>query len=310
MIMFKRYLLILLLGLMSPAFAEEVETAPTFLDQLEALAKFQVNDLLDQSVQAYYGADIALEQGDHPTLLHDAAIMGLLNLLDYLVKHDSHGVDYAYKDGPTPLGYIAGDNQLDAAKILLKAGANPNNEGNMEGKFPLSSAIISGNVQMVRLLLDYKAKIHKGHYYQSPLGLILERNDLEILQIVDGYDFQLDALDDELRKLVLEYLNSDFIEEDVLKILIRHGFDIYAKSPDTVAFIQQYSEQIKHTDVKQMLQELYTDQATETRLEETSQPDPTKKPSLSSETSTEQHSSDSPEAAKTEIQQPSDTVTR
>jgi len=257
--MIKKCLLILLLsfGLLSSAYADEVETSPSFLDQLEALAKFQVNDLLGKSVQAYYDADIALAQGDHPTLLHDAAIMGLLNLLHYLVKHDEHGVDYAYKEGPTPLGYIAGDNQLEAAKILLEAGANPNSVGDMEGQFPLSSAIISGNVQMIRLLLDYKAKIHNGHYYQSPLGLILERNDLETLQLVDRYDFQLNALDDELRKLVLEYLNSDFIEEDVLKILIKHGFDIYAKTSETAAFIQQYSQQIKHADVKQMLQDLY-----------------------------------------------------
>jgi len=301
---------------MSPAFAEDREAAPTFLDQLEALAKFQVNDLLEKSVRAYYDADIALEQGDHPTLLHDAAIMGLLNLLDYLVKHDAHGVDYAYKKGPTPLGYIAGDNQLDAAKILLEAGANPNNEGNMEGKFPLSSAIISGNVQMVRLLLDYKAQIHSGHYYQSPLGLILERNDLEILQIVDRYDFQLDALDDELRKLVLEYLNSDFIEEDVLKILIKHGFDIYAKSPDTAAFIQKYSKQIKHADVKQMLQDLYIDQVTKTRTEETSLPEQVKEPSTAATSSTiattaaaiEHHSSNNLETAETEIKPLNNTV--
>ena len=285
--MFKRYVLAFLLSLMSPTFAVETETtqtpiSATFLDQLEALAKFQVNDLLKQSVQAYYNADIALAQGEHPTLLHDAAIMGLLNLLDYLLKHDSHGVDYAYKAGPTPLGYIAGDNQLEAAKILLEAGANPNNVGNMKGKFPLSSAIISGNIQMVRLLLDYKAKIHIGDYYQSPLGLILERNDLEILQIVDHYHFQLDALDDELRKLVLEYLNSDFIEEDVLKILIQHGFDIYAKSPDTEAFIKKYSKQIKHADVKQMLQDLYTHQAKKARseVEETPQTAPSLSPSF------------------------------
>jgi hypothetical protein len=246
------------LGFISPIFAEETKVSTSFLEQLEALAEYEINDLLQQSMQNYYAADIALAQGDHPILLHDAAIMGLLNLLSYLVEHDPHGVDYAYKNGPTPLGYIAGDNQLAAAKILLKAGANPNNSGNMEEQFPLSSAIISGNVQMVRLLLAYKAKIHNGHYYQSPLGLILERNDLEMLQIVDHYNFQLDALDDELRKLVLEYLNSDFIEEDVLKILIKHGFDIYAKTPKIAAFIQQYAQQIKHDDVKKMLQDLYS----------------------------------------------------
>jgi ankyrin repeat protein len=223
-------------------------------------------DVLEKSVQTYYDSDPKLAQGDYPTLLHDAAIMGLPNLLRYLVAHDTHGVDYAYKGGPTPLGYIAGDNQLDAARILLKAGANPNSTGNMEGVFPLSSAVISGNMQMVRLLLDYKAKIHNGQYYQSPLGLALERNDLEILQIFDTYEFTLDSLDKELRRLLLEYLNSDFVEEEVLKILIRHGFDIYTKTMDTPSFFKQYAPQIQHIDVKKMLQDLYTTEALEANV--------------------------------------------
>ena len=235
-------------------------TAPYYLEQLENLAEFEASDkdarnTLQGSIDKYYADE--LTQDKYPTLLHDAAITGLLNLLSYLIKNGPHKVNYAYIDGPTALGYISGDNQLKAAKILLHAGADANHVGNMAGQFPLSAAMISGNVQMVKLLLSYGAKVHIGLAYQSPLNLILERNDLEMLQMLDEYEFTFDPFNEELRKLVLSYLNSDFVEEAVLRILIKHGFDIYSKSAEHSSFIEQYAKQINHSDVKQMLSELY-----------------------------------------------------
>ncbi len=235
-------------------------TVPYYLEQLENLAEFEASDKESQaklqgSIDKYYADE--LTQDKYPTLLHDAAITGLLNLLSYLIKNGPHKVNYAYIDGPTALGYISGDNQIKAAKILLLAGADANHVGNMAGQFPLSAAIISGNVQMVKLLLSYGAKVHIGLAYQSPLNLILERNDLEMLQILDEYEFTFDPFNEELRKLVLSYLNSDFVEEAVLRILIKHGFDIYSKSAEHSSFIEQYAKQINHSDVKQMLSELY-----------------------------------------------------
>ncbi len=235
-------------------------TAPYYLEQLENLAEFEASDkgarnTLQGSIDKYYADE--LTQDKYPTLLHDAAITGLLNLLSYLIKNGPHKVNYAYIDGPTALGYISGDNQLKAAKILLLAGADANHVGNMAGQFPLSAAMISGNVQMVKLLLSHGAKVHIGLDYQSPLNLILERNDLEMLQMLDEYEFTFDPFNEELRKLVLGYLNSDFVEEAVLRILIKHGFDIYAKNAEHSSFIEQYAKQINHSDVKQMLSELY-----------------------------------------------------
>lgn len=238
-----------------PAFAESQSTP--FLEELEALAQFKATDVLSQSVRDYYAKNPDIARGKHPTLLHDAAIMGSLNLLKYLVKNDPHGIDFAYENGPTPLGYIAGDNQLNSAKILLKAGANPNDSGNTDGVFPLSSAVNSGNVKMIRLLLGYNALIHIGAYYQSPLELVLEKNDIETLHIFNQHSFVLDSMDDELRIILIEYLNSELVEEEVLKILKNHGLDIHAKTPEKPSFYEEYADKIRFSDVKQMLLDVY-----------------------------------------------------
>lgn len=262
--MLKKVLTILLLTLMLPAFAEEY--SGHFLDELEALAKLQATDVLQQSIEEYYKNNPDIDQGKYPILLHDSAIIGEVNLLKYLTIHDTHGVDFAYEKGPTPLGYISGDNQLEAAEILLNANADPNDIGDTDGIYPLASAVTSGNMQMIRLLLNYGAQVHIGAYYQSPLGLTLEKNDIETLQLFDTYRFKLDSMDDELRIIVIEYLNSDFVEEEVLKILKDHGFDIYAKTEEKASFFDEYSKEIEHSDVRKLLQDVY-----ETNLESSSE---------------------------------------
>ena len=269
--MFNNVITIFLLALLSVSvFAEK--SPLSFLDTLETLAEFKETDVLEKSVRDYYAKDSDLEQGKYPTLLHDAAILGKLNLLKYLVEHDTHGIEYAYQNGPTPLGYIAGDNQIESAKILLIAGADTNNPGNTDGVFPLSSAVTSGNTKMIELLLSHGALVHIGAYFQSPLGLVLEKNDIEILQLFDRYPFKLDSMDDELRILLVEYLNSDLVEEEILKILIKHGLDIYAQTEEKPSFIKEYGKQIEHSDVKHMLQDLYNTSDTEESTKEEQTP--------------------------------------
>ncbi len=253
--MLKRSLTSLLLTIIIPTYANE--SSYSFLDDLDTLAKFNAIDVLSKSIKDYYASDIGLNNGKYPSLLHDAAIFGDINLLKYLIKNDPHGVEYAYEKGPTPLGYITGNNQLKSAKLLLQAGANPDNTGNTD-IFPLVAAINSGNMEMIRLLLKYKASIHIGAYFQSPLNLVLERNDIETLRLFDQQDhFILDSMDDELRIIVIEYLNSDLVEEEVLKILKNHGFDIYAKTEDKASFIEEYGKKIEYSDVKQLLLDVY-----------------------------------------------------
>lgn len=91
------------------------------------------------------------------TSLHSAASKGFAGILQALFEIDgkeyleTFDVDLAY----TPLHYAAHDGQVEAAQVLLKAGANPNaHDESRIGKTPLEAAVESSSLPIVKLLLD------------------------------------------------------------------------------------------------------------------------------------------------------------
>lgn len=66
-----------------------------------------------------------------------------------------NGVDpnYCIADGISVLHFAAQNNDLTAAKILLKYGANPNNK-NMDQQTPLDIAMLHGHTEMVHFLFE------------------------------------------------------------------------------------------------------------------------------------------------------------
>ncbi|MGV6808950.1 MAG: ankyrin repeat domain-containing protein [bacterium] len=239
---------------------KELDKTPTaatidvsWLELMEALAQFGDKKKLDKYIQDYYQNNPDVANGLYPHLFYDAAITGNINFLNYLITYYPDRLFINYQNGPTVLGYIAGDNQLAIAELLLKAGLNPNDLGNTEADYPLSLAINSGNLQMVKLLLEYGASVHIGQAYHSPLGLLLDNNDLETLKVIDVYDFTLDPLDNELRQLIIAYLNAELVEEEVLSVLVQHGFDPRLYTNDQASFLEVAKEQVKNPDVLAML---------------------------------------------------------
>lgn len=63
------------------------------------------------------------------------------------------------KNGYTPLHVAAQRCQVDVARQILKAKADPNAESR-NGFTPLHLAAQDGSVEMVKLLLDHKAKVN------------------------------------------------------------------------------------------------------------------------------------------------------
>lgn len=228
----------------------------SWLELMDALAQFGDKKKLDNYIQAYYQDNPDVAYGNHPHLFYDAAITGMINFLHYLIKYYPERLFINYKKGPTVLGYIAGDNQLAIARTLLKAGIDPNDTGNTEATYPLSLAINSGNLQMITLLLEFGANVHIGSAYHSPLGLLLDNNDLETLKVIDAYDFTLDPLDDELRQLVIAYLNAELVEEEILSILVHHGFDPRLYTSKQPSFLEMAKTQVKSPDVLAMFADL------------------------------------------------------
>lgn len=73
-----------------------------------------------------------------------------------LIEAGSHLEARSYDKGSTPLHVAAVGGHFEVMKVLIEAGANPNNLG-IEGATPMFSAAFRGHVKVVRELLRVKA---------------------------------------------------------------------------------------------------------------------------------------------------------
>ena len=76
----------------------------------------------------------------------------------YLLKHVPQLLNVADKQGRTPLWYSARDGFIQAARMLLDAGANASTR-DKEGISPLSSAAAKGHLPIVQLLVERGANV-------------------------------------------------------------------------------------------------------------------------------------------------------
>ena len=108
-----------------------------------------------------YGADVNAKRknwdGATYTALHHAAQNGNEHVVKLLLKHGAH-VDTKANDGSTALHY-ATSSQPSLAKLLITAGIDVNIKNLQEGKTALWYANKSGNIEMIKLLIEAKANI-------------------------------------------------------------------------------------------------------------------------------------------------------
>ena len=108
-----------------------------------------------------HGANINHCDNDGLTALHEASNTGQLETIEFLLKHGAN-IDAIDDEKCSPLHLAARRNnepfweeeQPEAVKILLKNGANPNLK-DIETKTGLHYAVIGGNLDTVRLYLEY-----------------------------------------------------------------------------------------------------------------------------------------------------------
>lgn len=91
------------------------------------------------------------------TALHKAARMGLSDMIALLLNNKRVFVDPEDKGGYTPLFYaVTQGNSLPAARLLLQAGANPNQRMQIDNTL-LTIAVQKDWPEMVSLLLEFNA---------------------------------------------------------------------------------------------------------------------------------------------------------
>jgi ankyrin repeat protein len=129
---------------------------------------------------------LANEYGpDGFTALHLSAYFGHRRSIEQLIRAGADIDAYSHnKFHACPLQSAAAATQLEAARVLLTKGANPNCRGD-GGYSPLHEAAGSGQLELARLLLQHKADVSaKGDDGKTPLDVAVEGKQSAILGLL------------------------------------------------------------------------------------------------------------------------------
>ena len=144
------------------------------------------------------GKGLDLDSPDAVPSLSTAIRLKNVEMLSFLLEA---GVPAASKDSYA-LTTAAEENNVEAAKLLVKNGANPNGGGIITNDNPLLTAVWKGNKEMVKLLLENGAAVNlkdkPENFLFDVLGRIRDEN-------VDWFDFSRKKDCEEIYQLLNEY---------------------------------------------------------------------------------------------------------
>ena len=138
--------------------------------------------------------------------------------------------------------------KIDVLQFWLDKGANPNappvkdNEDWLRELTPLAAAMMSGNPEVVRILLQHNADIHTPAHYNEPiLEFALDRSgehapEIVTLLIQAGTD--VNALDE--RDLPAIF-SIEFVPSETIKSLLAGGADVNTRSIDGTTPLIRFS---------------------------------------------------------------------
>lgn len=97
---------------------------------------------------------------DGLTILGTAASQGNLEAVQLLLDHGKANANIVDRSGMTPLHHAAAQGNIEIARSLLLHGARIDDDS-YQGKTPLAVAVLSQDIDMVKLLLSFKADVNK-----------------------------------------------------------------------------------------------------------------------------------------------------
>lgn len=124
--------------------------------------------------------------------------------------------------GSTPLLIAAREGRVEAARVLLRAGAEPDGRGG--GMTPLAAAALRGHAPLVRVLLRAGARVDAtGLSGQTPLVLALQQGHLACVQLLLEAGANTRVSDRAGDSPLVMAINQG--RDDLLALLLRHGTD-------------------------------------------------------------------------------------
>lgn len=173
-----------------------------------------------------HGADANVKShyGDMP--LHKTRDGGVAEVL---LRHKAN-IEAMNLDGWTPLYQAVFLGRIDVARVLLAAGANSNAQDGDE--FALLHRAAQGSVNLVRLLLLYKADINiKTKNGYTPLQLALRRSkNKTIVEILLAHKADVNSKDVAGNTVLHETASRG--EIDTAKLLLEHKADVNAENDE------------------------------------------------------------------------------
>ncbi|MDP1928132.1 MAG: ankyrin repeat domain-containing protein [Thiobacillus sp.] len=120
------------------------------------------------------------------TALHQAASQGAIKVIELLLANKAD-VNAGDNEGYTPLhgavSYGKNDTRKTVVEILLKSGANVNAKTTRDGETPFHKAIARGDVELVKLLLNYGADVNAISKF-GVSSLYFARNSPVVLELL------------------------------------------------------------------------------------------------------------------------------
>ena len=225
-------------------------------------------ELYDIDTHPEYGtssfSSFAVYTKSSATPLYYAALCGFEDLVEHLiVKYPQH-VDSIGGCYVTPLVAALAGRHFQIAKLLHHDGADINARGD-EKRTPLFSAARYGDLEMVQVLLDYKADVNARSVYDwAPIhdvsagtaailhNIPQSRPDVTRLLLEHGADVNTLNVNYGKTPLHIAAANQRI---DAVRVLLEHGADVDAKDKNGETAFQLASSENGNNEIMELLSE-------------------------------------------------------
>ncbi|VDI15846.1 Hypothetical predicted protein [Mytilus galloprovincialis] len=157
-------------------------------------------------------------------ILHTALEQKNESIAKLLLDHKAD-CNMFYASGRTPLYETVRQKSYNLTFLLLNHGADPNiSTCTGDKNTPLHIAFSQGNINIVKILLDYKGNLTiKNALGEIPVFLAVEKNYIDLVRLHLTYNFDLNICNNKNESLLSKA--STLCHTDIVKLLLEHHCD-------------------------------------------------------------------------------------